>query len=114
MEVKAKARYVRVGPRKVRRVAKLLVGRPVERALLQLRFLPHHGAKVLEKVLKSAIANAQHNYKLKDVPLFVQTAYVDAAAPLKRFRPRQRGRAFPIRRGISHVTVVVTDNKEGR
>lgn len=112
MEVLAKAKYVRIGARKARRLANLIMGEPVDRALTTLKFLPHQGARVVEGVLKSAIANARHNYKLKDAPLFVHRALIDAAASLKRFRPRQRGRAFPILKRISHVTVVVTDTRE--
>ena len=112
MDVFAKAKNIHVGPRKTRRVAKLIVGHSVVRALTQLKFLPHHSARVLEDVLKSAIANAKHNFKLSQDALYVRSALIDAATPLKRFRPRQRGRAFPILKRISHVTVIVSDTKE--
>jgi large subunit ribosomal protein L22 len=107
IKVKAKAKYLRSSALKIRRVAKLICGLPAEQALLQLKFMPQKSARYLAKVLKSAIANAKNNYKMKPAELVILEAYADAASILKRIRPRARGRAFPIKKRISHITVVV-------
>lgn len=93
---------------KIRRVAKLIKGLPAEAALARLKFMPQKSAWLLAKVLKSAIANAKNNYKMKTADLKISEAYADSASILKRIRPRARGRAFPIKKRLSHITVVVT------
>ncbi|MDR7465258.1 MAG: 50S ribosomal protein L22 [Armatimonadota bacterium] len=107
MEVKAVARYVRISPLKVRRVAEQIRGRPVDEAQALLRFMPHRAARVLEKVLKSAVANAQNNLDLARNDLIVTRAYVDAGPSMRRLAPRARGRVDVVTRRSSHVTVVV-------
>jgi len=92
MEVKAVARYVRISPLKVRRVAEQIRGRPVDEAQALLRFMPHQAARVLEKVLKSAVANAENNLDLARDELIVTRAYVDAGPSMRRLAPRARGR----------------------
>lgn len=107
MKVKAQSKYVRASDRKVRYVAELIKGKPVKEATVILSFLPHYGARLLEKVLKSAVSNAKHNYKLVDDKLFISQVMVDRATPYKRFHPRARGSAFPILKRQSHITIFV-------
>lgn len=107
MEVKAVARYVRISPLKVRRVAEQIRGRPVDEAQAMLRFMPHRAARVLEKVLKSAVANAVNNLDLARDDLVVTRTYVDAGPSMRRLAPRARGRLDVVTRRSSHVTVVV-------
>lgn len=108
MEAKASARYVRVPPRKARLVVDLIRGRNINEALTIVRFVPKYAARVVEKVLRSALANAQHNHGVRDVDrLFVKEAYVDQGPTLKRFQPRAMGRANMIRKRSSHITIIL-------
>lgn len=109
MEARAVSRYVRIAPRKVRIVADLIRGKDVNEALAILRFTPKRGARILEKVLRSAIANAQNNYEMDPANLYVKRAYVDQGPTLKRFHPRRMGQAFPILKRTSHISVVVAE-----
>jgi large subunit ribosomal protein L22 len=113
MKVKAQAKYVRAATRKVRIVADLIRGKNIDEALLTLRFLPNLGARLIDKVLKSAIANAKNNYKLAQEKLFVSEILVDGATPLKRIHPRARGSAFPILKRQSHITIYVEERSSG-
>jgi large subunit ribosomal protein L22 len=114
MKVKAQTKYVRASDRKVRFVAELIKGKPVKEAATILSYLPHYGARLLYKVLKSAVANAKHNYKLSDDNLFVSQVMIDRATPYKRFHPRAKGSAFPILKRQSHITIYVDSRTEGR
>ncbi|MCL6450980.1 MAG: 50S ribosomal protein L22 [Acetobacteraceae bacterium] len=114
MEARAVARFIRIAPRKVRTVAALIRGRPVEEALSILRFVPRRASRLLEKVVLSALANAEHNLNLKRGDLVVAVANVDQGPTLKRWHPRQRRRAYPILKRSSHITVVVREREEGR
>lgn len=102
----AKARFVRVSPRKARRVIDLVRGRSVSDALDILRWAPQASGPVA-KVIASAAANAQNNGGLDPATLVVATVYADQGPTAKRIRPRAQGRAFRIRRRTSHITVVV-------
>ncbi len=113
MKVKAQAKYVRSGARKVRRVADLIRGHNAREALVMLEFLPHLGARLIEKVLKSAVANAKHNYKLSDEKLIVSDICVDGATAFKRFHPRARGSAFPILKRQCHITLYLEEATSG-
>lgn len=113
MEIKAKSKFVRISPRKVGRVARLIRGKEIKQARTILKFLPHKGARILEKVLNSAIANAVNNYKLKENTLVVEQAYSDTAPTFKRYKPRARGRMDIILKRNAHVTVVLKA-KEGK
>jgi large subunit ribosomal protein L22 len=108
IKVKAMARYVRSGPLKIRRIIKLIRGKKAEYVLAQLKFMPNKGAWLIAKVLKSAIANAKNNYKMKPEELIITEVAADSASIMKRIRPRARGRAFSIKKRISHITVVVS------
>ncbi len=109
MEAKAIARYVRVSPRKARQVINEVRGKDVAEALAILRFTRRKSADVITKVINSAIANAEHNYDMDVDNLYIATAYVDGGPVLKRFRARAQGRAYPILKRTSHITVVVKE-----
>jgi large subunit ribosomal protein L22 len=103
----AKARFVRVSPRKARRVIDLVRGRSVTDALDILRWAPQAASEPVAKVIASAAANAQNNDGLDPSTLVVATVYADEGPTAKRIRPRAQGRAFRIRRRTSHITVIV-------
>ncbi len=112
-EARAVARYVRISPRKVRLVVDLIRGKRVGEALAILRHTPKAASPVVEKVLNSAVANATHNYHMNPNDLYIAKIYVDEGPTLKRFRPRARGMASRINKRTSHITVVVSEKKEG-
>ncbi|KZE37349.1 50S ribosomal protein L22 [Bhargavaea cecembensis] len=112
-QAKAVARTIRIAPRKVRLVVDLIRGKQVGEAVAILRLTPKAASPVVEKVLKSAIANAEHNYDLDINNLVVSEVFVDEGPTLKRFRPRAQGRATAINKRTSHITVVVSEKKEG-
>ena len=107
MEAKAIARYVRVTPRKTDQVLQLIRGKRVDQATEILDFASKHVAKVIGKVLKSAVANALHEGKVRLEELYVKEAIVGAGPTLKRWLPRAQGRAPPILKRTSHVSVTV-------
>ncbi len=106
-DVKAIARWVRMSPRKVRRVIDLIRNKPVEEARVILNFLPQRAGHTVLKVLESAVANAEHNKGMNRRELKVKAAFADGGPMLKRFQPHAQGRAFPIKKRLSHITVVV-------
>lgn len=112
-QAKAIAKSVRIAPRKVRLVVDLIRGKDVGQAISILRHTQRGASPIVEKVLNSAIANAEHNYELDPENLIVSEVYVGEGATLKRFRPRAQGRASSINKRTSHITVVVTEKKEG-
>ena len=107
MEAKATVKFVRTSPRKMRRVIDLIRGQHVEEARRILRFSPLGATKDVEKLLNSAVANAEHTTNVPAQNLVVSRAWVDEGPTLKRFRPRAYGRAARVRKRTSHVTVVV-------
>lgn len=109
MEAKSVAKYIRIAPRKIRVVMDLIRGKNVGEAFAILKFTPKVGAEVIEKVLKSAVANAEHNFDMNVDKLYIASAYVDQGPTLKRIHPRSRGQAFKILKRSSHVTVVVKE-----
>jgi large subunit ribosomal protein L22 len=114
MEARAKARYVRVTPRKARRVVDLIRGMPAEEARAVLAFAPQSASDPVGKVLASAIANAENAQQLDADSLVVSRAWVDEGPTLKRFRPRAQGRGYRINKRTSHITVIVSDEPKGR
>ncbi|PIS13489.1 MAG: 50S ribosomal protein L22 [Candidatus Tagabacteria bacterium CG09_land_8_20_14_0_10_41_14] len=110
-EVKAKLRYLRVSPRKVRLLADLIKGMSLKEAESQIRFSTKKSNPSLLKLLKSAEQNARHNFRLKSDNLYIKEITVDVGPVLKRYMPRARGRAATIRRRSSHITVVLGDKK---
>ncbi|MDX6738216.1 50S ribosomal protein L22 [Actinocorallia sp. A-T 12471] len=113
MEARAQARFIRVTPRKARRVVDLIRGLPAAEAQAVLRFAPQAASEPVGKVLNSAIANATHNFNLAQDTLVVSRTWVDEGPTLKRFRPRAQGRAYRINKRTSHITVVVESVDEG-
>jgi large subunit ribosomal protein L22 len=109
VEAKAIAKYVRISPLKVNYICSEIQGKQVDEALSMLKFTPKKGAKVLEKVLNSAIANAENNLDLDRENLYVKRAYANDGPHMKRFRPKARGMAYPILKRSSHVGVIVED-----
>jgi large subunit ribosomal protein L22 len=109
MEAKAQAKYIRIAPRKVRIVVNLIRGKNIDEAFAILKFTPKAASPVVEKVLKSAVANAEHNFTLDTSKLYVAQAFVDQGPTLKRIHPRSRGQAFKILKKTSHVTMVVAE-----
>lgn len=113
MQAKAVLRTIRIAPRKVRLVVDLIRGKQVGEAIAILRHTPKTASPVVEKLIKSAIANAEHNYEMDPNSLVISEAFVDEGPTLKRFRPRAQGRASSINKRTSHITVVLTEKKEG-
>ncbi|KGX85378.1 50S ribosomal protein L22 [Pontibacillus litoralis] len=113
MQAKAVAKSVRIAPRKARLVIDLIRGKNVGEAIATLRHTQRAASPIVEKVLNSAIANAEHNYEMDPDNLVVSEAYVNEGATLKRFRPRAMGRASQINKRTSHITLVVSEKKEG-
>lgn len=109
MEARAIAKYVRMSPMKVGVVLGLIRGKSVNEAFAILKYTPREAARVIEKVLKSAVANAENNNELDRANLIVSEAFVGQGPTLKRFRPHAQGRAFRINKRTSHVTVVVKE-----
>ena len=104
----ATARYVRMSPRKVRRVLDQIRGRSYRDALILLEFMPYRSCDPILKVLRSAVANAEHNLGMDKGGLVVSLAYADQGPSLRRFRPRAQGRAFQIRKPTCHITIGVS------
>ena len=111
MQAKAIAKYVRISTLKVNFICKEIRGKQVDEALAILKFAPKKGARILEKVLNSAIANAEHNFGLNREDLFVSQAYANNAPVMKRWRPKAKGMAYPILKRSSHVGVVVEERE---
>ncbi len=109
----ATARYVRISPRKMRLVADMVRGKDVADAQTTLAFSTRHAAKVVSKVIGSAVANAENNHDMSGDELFVEKIFVNEGPTLKRIRPRAMGRAFRIRKRSCHVTVELASRKEG-
>jgi ribosomal protein L22 len=113
-EVRAVAKWVRMSPRKARLVAEHIRGRSVPEARTVLAFTPRAAARELEKVLSSAVANAEANHNLVGDDLIVSAATVDEGPVLKRWRARARGRAVRIRKPTCHITVTLTQLEASR
>ena len=107
--MEAVAKNIRIAPRKVRVVIDLIRGKNVGEAFAILKYTPKVGTEVVEKVLKSAVANAENNLDLNVDNLYVSAVYVDQGPTMKRIHPRSRGQAFKILKRSSHVTVVVQE-----
>jgi large subunit ribosomal protein L22 len=114
MRTMARARFVRVSAHKARLVLDQIRGKPVAEALATLEYTPRAAARLVEKVLRSAVANAEHNYQVRDLDdLRVVQAYADGGPVLKRIQPRAMGRAFSIKHRTSHLTIGVSDETNG-
>src|SRR5699024_11247589 len=113
MQAKAVGKSVRIAPCRLRLVVDVNRGKSVGEALAILRYTQRGASAVVEKVLQSAVANAEHNYEMDPDQLVISDAFVDEGVTLKRFRPRAQGSASGINKRTSHITVVVTEKKEG-
>jgi large subunit ribosomal protein L22 len=111
-EVKAVARYIRMSPYKVRRVLDQIRGRSYREALIILEFMPYRACEPILKVLRSAVANAEHNQGYIPADLVVTQAFADQGPVLKRYRPRAQGRAYQIRKPTCHITIAVAPSDE--
>ena len=111
MEVRARAEDTGVSPRKVRLLVDMVRGKKVDEALTILRFTPTPTARIVAKVVKSAAANAENNFQMSPSDLRITRIFADEARTLKRYRPRARGRASPILKRSSHITVIVDEEK---
>lgn len=109
MEARAIAKYIRMSPIKVGVVLDLIRGKSVNEAFAILQYTPREAAVVINKVLKSAVANAENNFALDTDKLIVSEAYCGQGPTLKRFRPMDHGKAFKILKKTSHITIVVKE-----
>ena len=111
MEVQAKGKNIRISPRKVRLLLQPIKGRSVDEAVAILRNAPMPVARKVEKLLKSAAANAENNFQLPADELKVKAAFADEGARLRRYRAGPRGRSKPWTRRYAHITIVVEDGR---
>lgn len=102
-------RHLRIAPRKCRIVVDAIRGRDLDEALAILAYTPKRAAPIIEKLVRSAVANATENHDMRREDLFVSEAFVDQGPTLKRAHPRYRGQMFPILKRTSHITVVVRE-----
>jgi large subunit ribosomal protein L22 len=107
MEVKSRARYLRISPRKLALVADYVRGKKVQSAINDLSLSPKKGARFMEAIIKSGVANAPDSVDVDN--LFVKTVFVTSGGMLKRFMPRAQGRATSIRKRMSHVTMILDE-----
>lgn len=112
MPVKAHLKHLRISPRKVRLVVDVIRGMEVDRALEQLDYIPKRASGPVIKLLKSAVASAEHDFKLESKDLYVSKVIVEEGPMLKRGMPRAMGRSFPIAKRTSHITLVLDKKSE--
>lgn len=112
MNYQASHRYAPMAPRKIRPFASLIRGKMADEALELLRFLPNRGARLLEKVIQSALGNAEDRGAQDIEDLRVLVARIDGGPMMKRIQPRARGSAYPIKKRCSHIRIVLTDGQE--
>lgn len=112
MEAKAILKYARVSPRKVRRITDLIKGKKAGDALVNLRFLPHSSAKLVAKLLKTAMANAEQKKVADPESMRIVKAVVDQGPTMKRVMPRAMGRADVIKKRTSHIELMLEEEKE--
>ena len=111
MEAKAIAKGVRIAPRKARLVIDLVRGKDVEEADVILSNINKEAARLIKKVLVSAVANAEHNFNMDKENLYVKVVYINEGQTMKRYRFGSRGHIDPIKKRTSHITIVVSDEK---
>ena len=110
MEVRAVSKYVRISPQKVRKVVGDIKGIPVEIGLQKLKFMPQKAANILEKVIRSAVANADQNADIDIDMLVIRNITADQGPSLKRWKARARGRGTRILKRTSHITVILAED----
>jgi len=111
MEVRAVTKYVRISPLKVRKLVDAIKGKPVEAGLNALKFMPQKAAAIVEKIVRSAAANADQNPNIDVDSLVIRNLIVDQGPTLKRFKARARGRGSRILKRTSHITVILAEKK---
>jgi large subunit ribosomal protein L22 len=111
MEVRAVTKYVRISPLKVRKLVGAIKGKPVEAGLNALKFMPQKAAAIVEKIVRSAAANADQNPNIDVDSLVIRNLIVDQGPTLKRFKARARGRGSRILKRTSHITVILAEKK---
>ncbi len=111
MEARAVNRHVRISPQKARLVADLIRGKNVGEALMLLEFVPKKAARLISKTLKSVVANAESQQRVDLDRLFVSRIMIDASTTLKRSLPRAHGRATPLLKRTSHITIIVDERR---
>lgn len=111
MEAKAVVRTVRVSARKAKLVIDLVRGKQVGEAYAILRNTPRKASLIIEKLLKSAVANAEHNYQMDQADLFIKEIYASEGKTMKRMQPRSQGRAFQILKRTSHIYITVAEKE---
>jgi large subunit ribosomal protein L22 len=109
MEVRAVSKYVRISPQKVRKVVGDLKGKPVESGLQKLKFMPQKAANILEKIIRSAVANADQNADIDIDLLVIRNITADQGPTLKRWKARARGRGTRVLKRTSHITVILAE-----
>ncbi len=109
MEARAVAKYVRISPRKMKPITDLVRGKNASEALSILKFTPNKGAKILEKVISSAVANAENNHEMDTDRLFISEVYANQGPTMKRWRAGSQGRASMILKRSSHIGVVLKE-----
>ena len=109
MEARAVLKYARISPRKVKIVMDLIRNQDADKAMAILRFTPKAACEYLEKLLKSAIANAENNNGMNPDNLFIEECYADKGPTMKRIQPRAQGRAYRIDKRTSHITIVLNE-----
>ena len=109
MEVRAVSKYVRISPRKVHKVIGAVKGKPVENGIQTLKFMPQKAASILEKIVRSAVANADHNADIDIDSLVIRNITADQGPSLKRWKARARGRGTRILKRTSHITVILAE-----
>ena len=109
MEAKAIAKYVRMSPIKLKPVTDLVRGKDLQEALNILKFTPGKGAEIVEKVVKSAAANAENNNGMDPSKLYIEECYANKGPTMKRIHPRAQGRAYRIEKRMSHITVILNE-----
>lgn len=109
MEVKAVAKFMRISPTKVRKISGAVKGKPVEMGIETLKYMPQKAAGMLEKIVRSAVANADQQDDIDVDDLIIQNVIVDPGPTLKRFRARARGRGTRILKRTSHITVILAE-----
>jgi large subunit ribosomal protein L22 len=109
MEVKSYSKYMRISPKKAREVARVLPGRKASDAVALLKYIPRKAARMFDKTLRSAMANAENNLNLTADDLYISEAIVNEGPALKRFRPCARGSAHPYKKRMSHLKITLTD-----
>lgn len=111
MEAKASLRHARIAPRKVQIVLDLIRNKPADQAMAILKHTPKAACEPLEKLLKSAVANAENNFNMDKNNLYVSECFVTPGPTMKRIRPRAQGRAFQILKRTSHVFITVAERE---